>query len=293
MREDTPGAPALLKKLRARLAAARGPVPLAALARDLLKAPQTSPELARRILLPLLAHIPEAALGDDNCLRWQAPSPAASAPSQPLAEARFAVVDVETTGRNARQGRIAEVACVIIERSRITETFTSLVNPGEPIPPLITALTGISDALVADAPPFRAIAPELRRWLGNAVVVAHNASFDRRFLTAELTRADESFVWTAPTLCTVQLSRRLVPGLDSYRLDSVAAYFRIANPARHRASGDALATAQVFLRLLERLSEEDILAVEAAAALMTKRQRRNRQRLQLSREDERYERRAR
>ncbi|OYT72774.1 MAG: hypothetical protein CFK52_03950 [Chloracidobacterium sp. CP2_5A] len=286
-------APALLRKLRARLSAARGPVSLATLARDLLKAPQTSPELARRILLPLLARLPEAALGDDNCIRWQAAPQAATELSQPLAEARFAVVDVETTGRSARQGRITEVACIIIERLRITETFTSLVNPGEPIPPLIAALTGISDALVADAPPFRAIAPELRRRLAQSVVVAHNASFDRRFLTAELTRADESFTWTAPTLCTVQLSRRLVPGLDSYRLDRVAGYFRIANPARHRASGDALATAQVFLRLLERLIEEDILAVEAAAALMTKRPQANRRRLRISSEDQRDERRAR
>lgn len=275
-----------------RLATACGPVSLTTLGRDLLKAPWASPEQIRRILQPLLAQIPEAVLGDDNCLRWRPSSPAENFASALLTEARFAVVDVETTGRSAQRGRVTEVACVTIERGRITETFTSLINPGEPIPPAISALTGITDAMVAAAPPFAAVAFDIRERLSAAVVVAHNAAFDRRFLTAELTRADETFVWTAPTLCTVQLARRLAPGLDSYRLDAVTDYFRIPNVARHRASGDALATAKVFLRLLERLIEQDILTVEAAAALMTKGRRTHRRRLQLTGEDEHHERRA-
>ncbi|MFQ3582098.1 MAG: exonuclease domain-containing protein [Chloracidobacterium sp.] len=288
MANETVGAsPTLLRTLRARLSAAPGPVSLTTLGRELLKAPQASPELVRRILLPFLEQIPEAILGDDNCIRWQAylAHPTPDWP-QLLLESRFAVIDVETTGRSSRHGRITEVACVLIERGEMTDTFTSLVNPGEPIPPLITALTGISDAMVADAPPFAAIAPQLRARLVQTVVVAHNASFDRRFLTAELTRADETFVWEAPTLCTVQLARRLVPGLDSYRLDCVTDHFRISNPARHRASGDALATAQLFLRLLNRLVAEGITTVEAATALMAKRQRSNQRRLRLPNEDE-------
>ncbi|QUV85343.1 PolC-type DNA polymerase III [Chloracidobacterium aggregatum] len=289
MPDVLPGPSFLLKTLRARLSAARGVVSLTDLGRELLRAPRAAPELVRRVLLPVLAQLPEAVLEGDDGLRWQPLPTAAPEATASLLECRFAVVDVETTGRRAEQERITEVACVTIERGRITETFASLVNPGVPIPPLITALTGISDELVATAPPFAAIAAEMRQRLSQTVFVAHHASFDRKFLTAELRRADETFVWTAPTLCTVQLARQLVPGLDNYRLDTVTAHFRISNPARHRASGDALATAQLFLRLLERLIEQDIVVVEAVTALLAKQKRTGRRRRPLPGEDRHHE----
>ncbi len=278
MPDVPPGPSFLLRTLRARLSAARGVVSLTELGRELLRAPRAAPELVRRVLLPALAQLPEAVLEGDDGLRWQPQLAVAPEATASLLECRFAVVDVETTGRRAEQERVTEVACVTIERGRITGSFTSLVNPGMPIPPPITALTGISDELVATAPPFAAIATELRQRLSQAVFVAHHASFDRKFLTAELRRADETFVWTAPTLCTVQLARYLVPGLDNYRLDTVTAHFRISNPARHRASGDALATAQLFLRLLERLMEQDIVAVDAVTTLLAKQKRTTRRR---------------
>ncbi|QUW00419.1 hypothetical protein J8C02_02655 [Chloracidobacterium sp. MS 40/45] len=289
MPDVPPGPSFLLKTLRARLSAARGVVSLTDLGRELLRAPHAAPTLVRRVLLPVLAQLPEAVLEGDDGLRWQPLPTVAPEATASLLECRFAVVDVETTGRRAEQERITEVACVTIERGRITGTFASLVNPGVPIPPLITALTGISDELVATAPPFAAIAAELRQRLSQAVFVAHHASFDCKFLTAELRRADETFVWTAPTLCTVQLARHLVPGLDNYRLDTVTAHFRISNPARHRASGDALATAQLFLRLLERLMEQDIVAVEAVTALLAKQKRTGRRRRPLPGEDRHHE----
>ncbi len=260
----------LLHELRTRLTAARGPVDLTTLGRDLLKAPRASPEQVRRILQPLLAQIPEAVLGADCRLRWQPLTEALPIASTPLTEARFVVVDVETTGCKAPQGRVTEIACVTIERGRITENFASLVNPGEPIPLAITDLTGITNAMVANAPPFAAIAQEVQRRLASAVVVAHNAAFDRRFLTAELTRVDATFVWTAPTLCTVQLTRRLIPGLTSYRLGAIAAHLQIPHTACHRAPGDALATAELFLRLLNQLTDQGQTSVEAVAAFMTK-----------------------
>ncbi len=278
MPDVPPGPSSLLRTLRARLSAARGVVSLTELGRELLRAPRAAPELVRRILLPILSQLPEAVLEGDDRLRWQPRPTVGPEAAASLLACRFAVVDVETTGRCAEQARITEVACVTIEQGRITETFASLVNPGVPIPPPITALTGISDELVATAPPFAAIAAELRQRLSQVVFVAHHASFDRKFLTAELKRADETFVWRAPTFCTVQLARQLVPGLDNYRLDTVTAHFRISNPARHRASGDALATAQLFLRLLERLTEQDITAVEAVTALLAKPKRTSRRR---------------
>ncbi len=278
MPDVPPGSSFLLRTLRARLSAACGVVSLTELGRELLRAPRAAPELVRRVLLPVLAQVPEAVLEGEDRLRWQQQPTVTPEATASLLACRFAVVDVETTGRRAEQERITEVACVTIDHGRITGTFTSLVNPGMPIPPPITALTGISDELVATAPPFAAIATELRQRLSHAVFVAHHASFDRKFLTAEFRRTDETFVWAAPTLCTVQLARHLIPGLDNYRLDTVTAHFRISNPARHRASGDALATAQLFLRLLERLIEQDIVAVEAVIALLAKPKRLTRQR---------------
>ncbi|MGQ9896027.1 MAG: 3'-5' exonuclease [Acidobacteriota bacterium] len=279
MPDVPPGSSSLLNVLRARLSATRGTVSLIDVGRELLRAPRAAPELVRRTLLPFLAQVPEAVLEGDDRLRWQ-PLPDTATPEVGalLAESRFVVVDVETTGRRAEQERMTEVACVTIERGEISDTFTSLVNPCVLIPPPITALTGISDDLVATAPTFAAIAPELRQRLQQAIVVAHHASFDSRLLTAELKRVDETFVWTAPTLCTVQLARCLVPGLENYRLDTVTAHFRITNLARHRAWGDALATAQLFLRLLKQPIGQDIAAMKAVAALLAKQKRTTRRR---------------
>jgi DNA polymerase-3 subunit epsilon len=160
-------------------------------------------------------------------------------------------VDVETTGGTPRRGhRITEVAVVEVDDGVIASDFQTLVNPGRPIPSRIAALTGITDDMVAGAPFFEDVAEELLGRLEGRVFVAHNVSFDWSFVSAQLGDSLGE-VPVGPRLCTVQMSRRLAPELTRRNLDSVATYFNVPIHARHRAYGDAMATARVLLRLLD------------------------------------------
>jgi len=163
---------------------------------------------------------------------------------------RFAVVDVETTGSQpGLWDRVTEIAIVPVDAGRVGEPWAQLVQPGRSIPPMITALTGISDAMVAQAPPFGEIAHEVVQRLEGRIFTAHNARFDHRFVESELSRT-QGLRLDGTALCTVRLTRRLVPALTRRSLDRVCAYFGVRIDGRHRAGGDALATAQVLVRLL-------------------------------------------
>ena len=167
-----------------------------------------------------------------------------------LSALTYAVIDVETTGMSPADGdRITEVAAVVVREGRIAERFETLVNPQRPIPPFITSLTHISWEMVKDAPRFGDIAEELLRVMEGHVFVAHNAEFDWRFVRAEVLRATGRRL-SGPKLCTVKLARRILPQLRSRRLDSLMFHYGIDNDARHRAGGDAAATARILLRLL-------------------------------------------
>jgi DNA polymerase-3 subunit epsilon len=175
-----------------------------------------------------------------------------------LETARFAVVDVETTGSQpGLWDRVTEIAIVPVDGFVVGAPWSQLVHPGRPIPPMISALTGISDAMVASAPAFAEIADEVAARLEGRIFTAHNAPFDRRFVDAELTRTRALRVEGA-ALCTVRLTRKLVPALSRRSLDRVTAYFGVRIDGRHRAGGDALATAQVLVRLLEIARERHI-----------------------------------
>src|SRR3989442_14624698 len=179
-----------------------------------------------------------------------------------LDHARFAVVDVETTGGRALNGgRILEVAVAILEGGTIHLAFEALLDPGTPIPPWVARLTGITDGLVAGRPRFVAIGAGLGQALAAGVFVAHNARFDWRFLAAECAAAGVPAL-CGPPLCTVRLTRRLVPELRHRGLDHVAAFFGVENPARHRAFGDALATAHVLRALVGRARERGVETLE-------------------------------
>ncbi|MEI6738778.1 MAG: exonuclease domain-containing protein [Gemmatimonadaceae bacterium] len=169
----------------------------------------------------------------------------------------FAVVDVETTGTHANGGdRITEIAIVHVDGGEIVDRFTTLVNPERTIPPYITSLTQISWAMVKDELPFRRRADEVAERLRGRVFVAHNAAFDWRFVGAEMARCDRQL--SGPTLCTVRLARRLLPELPRRSLDVVARHFGVEITARHRAAGDAEATAVVLVRLLQMAAELEI-----------------------------------
>ncbi|HUN67219.1 MAG TPA: exonuclease domain-containing protein [Burkholderiales bacterium] len=164
----------------------------------------------------------------------------------PLFDAPLAIVDVETTGAHPAWDRVTEVAVVEVAGGEVVSEWSTLVNPGTRIPPAIQALTGITDAMVADAPAFEALAPGLYERLDGRVFVAHNARFDYGFLRHEFERAGLRF--QARTLCTVKLSRRLYPGHARHNLDSLIDRHRLKCSARHRALGDAQAVWQ-FLRV--------------------------------------------
>jgi DNA polymerase-3 subunit epsilon len=162
----------------------------------------------------------------------------------------YVVVDVETTGGRPFGGdRITEIAAVVVERGEITRVFETLVNPQRPIPPMITALTHISWEMVKDKPTFRDIVGDVAEVLRGNVFVAHNAMFDWRFVSSEIVRATGEQL-AGRRLCTVRLARRLLPNLPRRSLDHLARYYGIEIAARHRAAGDAVATARCLIRLL-------------------------------------------
>lgn len=189
----------------------------------------------------------------------------------PLEREEWVVVDVETTGGSVRHGhRVTEVAAVCVSGGRIERTYSTLVNPGRRIPPMITSLTGISDEMVRDAPRFGEVVDELNGVLRGRVFVAHNAAFDWGFLCGEMERAVGGRL-EGRQLCTVRLARKLLPQLPSRSLDSLAHYFGLEIESRHRALDDAVATAHVLLRLLDRLGEMEVRHWEDVQRFLTAR----------------------
>ena len=167
-----------------------------------------------------------------------------------LNAASFVVVDVETTGTRALHGdRITEIAVVRVNGDSVTTVFDTLVNPERSIPPSVTRLTNISWEMVKDAPRFADVCDQLLGVLEGNVFVAHNAAFDWRFVSMEVERVTGRAL-SGRRLCTVRLARKLLPGLRRRSLDFVTAYYGIENRARHRAGGDAVATAHVLVRFL-------------------------------------------
>ena len=180
----------------------------------------------------------------------------------PLVDVEFAVVDLETTGGSPATDRITEVGVVKVRGGEVTGTFHTLVNPRMSIPPMITALTGISDAMVADEEPIEVVLPCLLEFLGDAVLVAHNASFDTRFLQAAL-QAHAYPRLESSVVCTARLARVLLPRdeVPNVKLSTLARYLRAGTQPCHRAFTDAKATVDVLHALLERAAGFGVLAL--------------------------------
>ena len=246
-------------------------------------------EWLRRLLPPRQGAGPMLPLGASDTRRSTAPPPlslaghgrltpeappvdGAAEPMTPLCALEYVVVDVETTGGTTRRGdRVTEVAALrCAADGRVLEEFSSLVNPERPIPPFISSLTNISWEMVAGAPRFHELAPEVARLLRGRVFVAHNAAFDWRFLSWELERA----TGVAPderVLCTVRLARKVVPEVGYRSLDALTYFFGLHNEARHRAYGDARVTAELLGRLMARLREREVFTWEALEQLVGRR----------------------
>ena len=197
-------------------------------------------------------------------------------PGPALNDVAFAVVDVETTGGSSAQGhRIMDVAVVEVRDGAVVDEWRTLVNPGRAVAPFVEALTGIRTDMLRAAPYFEHVAPELQRRLEGRVFVAHNAAFDWRFVSSELNQA----LGEAPAvtrLCTVKMVRALLPSLRRRNLDAVSAHFGVPIQERHRAYGDALATARVLIRLLDEAGAQGIVDLEALVDRLRRRRRRPR-----------------
>ena len=162
----------------------------------------------------------------------------------------YAIIDIETTGGSARLEKITEIAIYIHDGEKITEEYTTLINPERNIPYFITSLTGISNEMVEDAPRFYEVARRIVELTEGKTFVAHNARFDYSFLRQEFGMLGYNF--QRPLLDTVSLSRKLMPGHRSYSLGNLCNDLGIEINGRHRASGDAIATVRLFEMLLEK-----------------------------------------
>jgi DNA polymerase III subunit epsilon len=218
--------------------------------------------------------IREARHGDSQYAKWaQAIGPALTelekkppahrikenGPPVRLDDLEYVVVDTETTGGSLHYGhRITEIAIVRMSaRGKVLHEYSTLVNPGRTIPAMITALTHIDNSMVRMAPRFEDIAQDVRALLAGRVFVAHNASFDWGFVSGELVRTTRKPL-NGKKLCTVRLARKVVPEIRRRSLDHLQYFFNVENEARHRAYGDARATAVIFRKMMQRVRDRDI-----------------------------------
>ncbi len=162
----------------------------------------------------------------------------------------YAIIDIETTWQASATGKITEIAIYIHNGFEITESFASLINPECYIPGFITNLTGIDNEMVKTAPRFYEIARKIVEITQDKVFVAHNVSFDYRFIQEEFKRL--GYDYQRKTMCTVRLGRKFLPGYKSYSLGKLCDELGISIKGRHRAAGDALATVKLFELILER-----------------------------------------
>jgi len=163
----------------------------------------------------------------------------------------FAIIDIETCGGkfDYPKGRITEICILVHDGLQVVDKFTSLINPECYISPLYTNITGITNQMVANAPKFHEIASTILQLTENRTFVAHNVSFDYNFIKGEF--ASLGYNFEREKLCTVKLSRKLIPGKKTYSLGPLCESLGISNNARHRAEGDAVATAKLFDILLQ------------------------------------------
>jgi len=170
----------------------------------------------------------------------------------------FSILDLETTGGKFNKEGITEIAIYKFDGIKIIDEFISLINPQIPIQPYVQELTGINNKMLLTAPKFYQVCKRVLEITDNTILVAHNASFDYRMLKVEFNRLGYRF--NIPQICTVNLSKKLIPDMDSYKLGKLVKSLGISISNRHRASGDALATVELFKLLLKKDKNNDILS---------------------------------
>ena len=171
----------------------------------------------------------------------------------------YSIIDIETTGGRYNEEGITEVAIHKFDGESVIDSFVTLVNPKKEIQPFVVNLTGISNKMVRSAPEFHEIAKRIVEITTETILVAHNTSFDYRILKTEFKRLGYDF--DIPTLCTIELSKQLIPDMDTYSLGKLCGKLGIPVSDRHRANGDALATLKLLQLLL--LKDKDKIIVKS------------------------------
>jgi DNA polymerase III epsilon subunit family exonuclease len=218
-----------------------------------MKIRKPDPFLARLLVADLIQRDPRLILNEDTVELIDD-----GLDDRDLFESEFVVFDLETTGSKAPPCRITEIGAYRVKNCEVVAEFQTLVNPEMPIPWFITKLTGINDEMVRDAPLFGDVVHDFLGFIGDSILVAHNSGFDMRFLNFEIARIFGSYRMANPCLCTVQLSRKLLPGILNHKLKTVAEHYSIDLVNHHRASADAFATAHIFVNLLINLRSNGI-----------------------------------
>ncbi|MCY7374564.1 MAG: 3'-5' exoribonuclease [Pyrinomonadaceae bacterium] len=227
-----------------------------------MKINKPAPDLAKLLVSDLVAADPRLQLNEDILELIES-----GCELRKFDDTEFVVFDLETTGAKSPPCRVTEIGAYRVKNGKVAEEFQTLVNPETPIPPFITQLTGISDRMVKTAPKFCEIAADFLDFIGDSVLVAHNAHFDMRFLNHEIGRVYENYRVGNPSLCTVKLSRRLNPNVENHRLNTLANYYSVALINHHRASDDARATAHIFVNLLAELQNLGVKDLATAKKL--------------------------
>jgi DNA polymerase III epsilon subunit family exonuclease len=181
-----------------------------------------------------------------------------------LSQASYVVLDLETTGAKAPPCRIIEIGAYRVSGGVIVDEFITLVNPETDVPEFIASLTGISSEMTRSAPRFHEVLDGFLAFLGDSILVAHNYAFDLAFLNHEIARVHEDCSIWNPTLCTVELSRTVLPDIENHKLKTLANYYSVDLINHHRAGDDAHATAKIFINLLESMHEQGVRSYGAA-----------------------------
>lgn len=237
----------------------RGRTTFAQIAESILRLSNASEDLAAALVNDLIQNDPRFSVEDshltikDNEIE-----------DLPLNEIDFVVLDVEAITGRAIPTRMIEIGASRVIAGEIREEFQTLINPDLPLPRFISALTGITDEMLRPAPGFAEIAEAWLTFAGHSVLVAHNSTFDLNLLNQEIARVFPGSRMSNPELCTVQLARRVAPWLENHNLDLLADHFGIEIKERHRAAGDARATAHVLLRLLDELDMRGVRTLREA-----------------------------
>ena len=253
-----------------------GRVELLQITQSIFQLNNATPELATALIRDLIQNDPRFSIEGSQLKIHQT-----DIENQPLNEINFVVVDIEAIGGRGIPSRMIEIGACSVCAGEVTVEYETLVNPELPLPPFISNLTGITSDMLSIAPAFAEVVESWLNFAGDSVLVAHNSIFDITLLNYEIGRVFPGCRMRNAELCTVELARRLLPSQDSHNLDALAEHFGFEISHRHRAAGDARATAQVLLRLLDELEIHGVRTLAQAREFRVGK-RSHRQELQLA-----------